>query len=40
MSVEIARAKEQQITTQVCPECSAEGHDSDALFCKYCGARL
>jgi voltage-gated potassium channel len=40
MSVEIARAKEQQITTQVCPECSAEGHDSDALFCKYCGAKL
>ncbi len=40
MSVEIARAKEHQITTQVCPECSAEGHDSDALFCKYCGAKL
>lgn len=40
MSVEIARAKEHQITTQACPECSAEGHDSDAVFCKYCGARL
>ncbi len=40
MSVEIARAKEHQITTQACPQCSAEGHDKDAVFCKYCGARL
>ncbi|MCH9008334.1 zinc-ribbon domain-containing protein, partial [candidate division KSB1 bacterium] len=23
-----------------CPECSAEGHDADAKFCKYCGAGL
>jgi len=27
-------------TTQACPSCSAEGHDSDARFCKYCGARM
>lgn len=26
--------------TQACPHCSAEGHDRDAKFCKYCGARL
>ncbi|KPK24632.1 MAG: ion transporter [Desulfobacterales bacterium SG8_35_2] len=23
-----------------CKECSAEGHDGDAVFCKYCGAPL
>jgi voltage-gated potassium channel len=40
VSVEIAKAKEQKVTTQVCPQCSAEGHDSDAAFCKYCGAKL
>jgi len=28
------------ITTQVCPECSKEGHDNNAEFCKHCGAYL
>lgn len=28
------------VSTQVCPSCLAEGHDPDALFCKYCAARL
>jgi len=28
------------ITTQVCPECMKEGHDSNATFCKFCGSRL
>lgn len=23
-----------------CPSCSSEGHDTDALFCKYCGSSL
>lgn len=27
-------------STQACPSCVAEGHDTDALFCKCCGARL
>lgn len=27
-------------TTEVCRYCSREGHASDAVFCKYCGARL
>jgi voltage-gated potassium channel len=26
--------------TQACPSCSAEGHDNDAVHCKFCGARL
>jgi voltage-gated potassium channel len=28
------------MTTQSCPECSAEGHDQDAVHCKFCGAEL
>ncbi|SEA62003.1 voltage-gated potassium channel [Desulfuromusa kysingii] len=28
------------ISTQVCPECSAEGHDVNAKHCKFCGADL
>jgi len=27
-------------TTQACKNCSAEGHDKDAGFCKYCGTQL
>jgi len=30
----------QNVSTQVCPECSAEGHDVDAKHCKFCGADL
>ena len=41
VSVELAQAAQQQkVTTQSCPECGAEGHDPDALCCKYCGANL
>ncbi len=28
------------VSTQACPQCSAEGHEADAVFCKYCGAKL
>ncbi len=41
VSVELAHAgREQRITRQSCPSCGAEGHDPDALCCKYCGANL
>lgn len=29
-----------QVTTQSCPECSAEGHSPDAKHCKFCGGQL
>lgn len=32
--------KSQQITTQRCPHCLKEGHDPDAVFCKYCSEKL
>jgi voltage-gated potassium channel len=41
VSVELAQAARQQnVSTQSCPACAAEGHDSDALCCKYCGVKL
>ena len=40
VSAELAHAGGKGPTTQVCPECMAEGHDADAVHCKYCGAKL
>lgn len=38
---EMARRKPaSSITTQVCPNCLAEGHDADAVHCKFCGTVL
>ena len=28
------------INTQSCINCSKEGHDNDAEFCKYCGSKI
>ena len=28
------------ISNQTCPNCAREGHDVDARFCKFCGAKL
>jgi len=39
-SVELVQATRRQISTQSCPECTREGHDVDAAFCKHCGAGL
>ena len=35
-----AASKKQEISTQACPTCSRQGHDPDAVYCKYCGAKL
>ncbi len=40
VTVEMSRTFGRKISTQVCPECSAEDHDADARYCKFCGARL
>ncbi len=40
VTVEISRVKKTEISTQVCPQCSREGHDIDAVYCKFCGAKL
>jgi voltage-gated potassium channel len=39
-STELVRASQRRITTQSCPECAREGHDADAVYCKYCSAKL
>jgi voltage-gated potassium channel len=40
VTVALSQASSQPISTQVCPECASEGHDADAEYCKYCGAKL
>ena len=39
VSVELASAA-RAVSRQACPSCGAEGHDVDAIHCKYCGARV
>lgn len=42
VSAEMIRGdySDKKLNTRSCPSCSKEGHDDDALFCKYCGAAL
>lgn len=41
VTVELGKASAKGITsTQVCPYCSREGHEPDAVHCKYCGGKL
>lgn len=37
---EIISSSKKKVTTQVCPFCCKEGHDHDAIYCKYCGKPL
>jgi voltage-gated potassium channel len=40
VTAELTQARKSRITTQACISCGMEGHDHDATYCKYCGARL
>jgi len=40
VTAEITQVYKKSVSTQACPQCSAEGHDTDAEYCKYCGAEL
>jgi voltage-gated potassium channel len=40
VTVEFTHAIKKKISTEACPACGTEGHDPDALYCKYCGAKL
>ena len=40
VTTELVRGQQSEITTQACHECSLDGHDRDAKFCKGCGAKL
>ena len=39
VTVELSRAG-RAVSTEFCPECHREGHDDDAVYCKYCAAKL
>ncbi len=40
VSSEIITSRRKSISTQTCMYCSAEGHDDDAKYCKYCGEQI
>lgn len=40
ISAEWVTQRDRQISTQVCPDCSREGHAPNARFCRFCGGRL
>lgn len=40
VSVELAHASRLSVSTATCPRCHREGHDLDAVYCRFCGARL
>ena len=37
---EMAKQRNNPVSTQACPSCSMEGHDYNARHCKYCGCKL
>ncbi|HKL48551.1 MAG TPA: ion transporter [Desulfuromonadales bacterium] len=39
-TVEMSQASRRGVSTQACPACAKEGHDVDAVFCKFCGQEL
>ncbi len=40
VTVEISKASAERASSQACPDCTAEGHDRDAVYCKFCGSKL
>jgi voltage-gated potassium channel len=40
VTVEMGKAFGKGVSTQSCPACAAEGHDADAVHCKFCGEKL
>ena len=40
VTAELSKVYRMGVSTQACLQCSAEGHDTDAKHCKYCGAEL
>lgn len=40
VTAELTQAYKKGVSTQACPQCSAEGHDPDAKHCKNCGSEL
>lgn len=37
---ELMKADRKEVSTKACKECSQDGHDDDAEYCKFCGSEL
>ena len=40
VTAELSHASHKNVSTQACPSCMAQGHDTNALFCKFCSEEL
>lgn len=40
VTVSMMDGRGRDVTTQACPDCTRQGHDYDAVHCKYCGVKL
>ena len=40
VSAEFVKSKRESTSTNSCPSCITEGHDLDAMYCKYCGEEM
>lgn len=40
VTVEMGNVFRQPVNTRACPACAAEGHDDNAVYCKFCGSQL
>lgn len=40
VTAELDRVSRREVTAQTCPHCLREGHDRDAVHCKFCGGAL
>jgi voltage-gated potassium channel len=40
VTIELTRAHKAAGAERICPACHAEGHEGDAVYCKYCGSEL
>lgn len=40
ITAELTNFQKKDINTRSCTECSAEGHDNDAVYCNQCGTKL
>ncbi len=36
----VKEMNKEDVTAQTCPDCLKQGHDSNALYCKFCGSHL
>ena len=40
LTAELAQEMQKDRVTRVCSQCNRSGHESDAVFCKFCGSEF